>query len=363
MASMREIKWETPLLELKRSPAFERRFRRETGRPANLASYFAGIPWVEDAAVDFNVNAGKLVVLDPQLAGLIGMIVSQDNSCRFCFAETRAFLRILGMPESRISKLEQDLLTEEFNAQERAALDFARHFSRSNPAPTASDVDKLRDSGFDDLQIIEIASVASIYVFFNRVTTFFALPPHEIEALPDRWFVRMLRPLIAYLLTRSGNTAPREALSVSDREGIFSRVVVGFDGLPMARSLRRAIDGMWRSEVLTRRTKGLVIAVIARALACADTEKEATDLLYDEGLSGEQVGEALAHLTSPMLDPTERLMLSFARETVWYEPARVQPQRRELMTTLSREEFVELVAVASLANVICRLGAAASASG
>ncbi len=56
------------------------------------------------------------------------------------------------------------------------------------------------------------------------------------------------------------------------------------------------------------------------------------------------------------LDPTEKVAVPFARETVRYEPARIQQLGRDAMQTLSREEFVELVAVASVANMICRLG-------
>lgn len=356
MTLMREIDWESCLLEPRRDPKFERRFRRETGRSGGPVSYFSGTSWIEDATVWFNVNASKQVSIEPQLAGLVGMIVSQDNSCRFCFAETRAFLRILGMPERRISRLEQDLLAEEFDARECAALEFARRFSRSNPPPDKRDLDALRAAGYDELQIIEIASIAGFFVFFNRVTTLFALPPYAKEELPDRWVVRFFRPVIAFLLSRSDHTARLEPLEPDEQEGIFSQVVLGLDGLPFARSLRKTLDGMWASPVLTRRAKALVVAVVARTLGCPLPEKEATESLLDEGLSVDQVDGILAHLRSPLLDATEKVVVSFARETVWYEPARIQQLGRNAMQTLSREEFIELVTVASVANMICRLG-------
>ena len=104
------------------------------------------------------------------------------------------------------------------------------------------------------------------------------------------------------------------------------------------------------------------MAVVARALGCPLTEREVTETLLEEGLQREQVAEILAHLTSPVLDPKEKLIVSFARETVWYEPARVQQFGRNAMRTLSREEFIELVAVTAMANMICRLGAVVSAA-
>ena len=362
MSLMREIEWGSCLLEPRRDPKFERRFRRATGRPGGPVAYYSGTSWLEDTTVAFNVDATKQISIDPELIGLIGMIVSQDNSCRFCFAETRALLLIFGMPERRISRLEHHLLTEEFNERERAALEFARCVSRANPSPGKSDLEKLRAAGYDELQITEIASIAGLFVFFNRVTTFFALPPYAVEEMPNRWYVRFFRPLIAFWLSRSNSPARLQPLEPDEREGMFSQIVLGLDGLPFARSLRKAIDGMWASTVLTRRSKALAMAVVARALDCPLTEREVTETLLDEGLQREQVGEILAHLTSPALEPKEKLIVSFARETVWYEPARVQQLGREAMRTLSREEFIELVAVTSMANMICRLGAVVGAS-
>jgi len=356
MSLMREIDWEACLLESRSDPAFERRFRRETGRPVGAVGYLSGIPWVNETFVSFNIDITKQISIDANLAALLGLIVSQDNSCRFCFAETRAMLRILGMPQTRIAHLEQDLLTEEFDDRERAALEFARCVSRANPLPTESDLDLMRAVGYDEIQILEVASIVGLYVFFNRLTTLFALPPYRIEQLPERWYFRIFRPFLARALRRTLRTARPEPLKPDEREGILSRVVVGLDGLPFARSLRRNLDGMWDSPLLSRRTKALVIAVVARALGCPTLEKELTELVADEGLKDEQITEVLAHLTSSALDPVERIAVPFARETVWYEPAQVQRRGREIMKELSREQFVELAAVASLANMVCRLG-------
>jgi alkylhydroperoxidase family enzyme len=113
---------------------------------------------------------------------------------------------------------------------------------------------------------------------------------------------------------------------------------------------------MWDSPLLSRRTKALVIAVVTRALGCPMLEKEVAELLVAEGLESEQIAEVLAHLTSSVLDPVERIAVPFARETVWYEPAQIQRRGRAVMKELSREQFVELVAVASVANMVCRLG-------
>jgi len=356
MSLMREVEWEACLVEPRIDPAFERRFRREVGRRGGAVGYLSGNPWIDDTIVSFSKAFFEQVSISADLTGLVGLIVSQDNSCRFCFAETRVMMRILDVPETHISQLEHDLLTEEFDDRERAALEFARRISRANPVPSESDLDRMRTVGYDEFQILEVASLVGLFVFFNRLTTVFALPPHRFEQFPDRWYFRIFRPLLARSLRRSLGTARPEPLRSDERQGIFSQVVVGLDGLPLARSLRRSIDGMWDSPLLSKRTKALVMAVVARALGCPVLEKELTELLVTDGLESEQIAEVLTHLTSSALNPVERIAVAFARETVWYEPAQIQRRGRAVMKELSREQFVELVAVASIANMVCRLG-------
>ena len=83
--------------------------------------------------------------------------MSQDNSCRYCFAAQRAILRVLGFTEERITRLEHDLMLDDLAPPVKAALDFARRISRSNPLCGKDDVERLRAAGFDDDSIREIA--------------------------------------------------------------------------------------------------------------------------------------------------------------------------------------------------------------
>ena len=153
----------------------------------------------------------------------------------------------------------------------------------------------------------------------------------------------------------------RVDLTAEEKIGPFSAVVVGLDGLPMARQLRVVLDRMWSSNAITPRAVPLVFAVIARALGCAASEREATRLLVERGLTVEEVQEILTHLSSPALDEIEREIVPLARETVWDQPAHIQRRCRELRDLVTREQMLEFVGVASLANVICRLGVVSDA--
>jgi alkylhydroperoxidase family enzyme len=120
--------------------------------------------------------------------------------------------------------------------------------------------------------------------------------------------------------------------------------------------LRKILDEAWASQHLSPRTKALIFAVVARGLGCSHAEREAFRLLAADGLAASEVEEILAHLASPELDPAEALIVPYARETIWYEPASVQRRGRELQKHLTTPVFLEVIGIASLANMVSRLG-------
>ena len=63
------------------------------------------------------------------------------------------------------------------------------------------------------------------------------------------------------------------------------------------------------------------------------------------------------HFDRKDLSPIERLLVRFARETIWYEPAPLQRRARMLRERLSGPQLLEAIGVASLANGLCRMGA------
>ncbi len=79
-------------------------------------------------------------------------------------------------------------------------------------------------------------------------------------------------------------------------------------------------------------------------------------LLEQEGLKRSKTEEILAHLGSAELDPIESTIVPYARETIRYRhPADIQRRGREVRAVLSEEQFLELIGVATLANMVCRL--------
>jgi alkylhydroperoxidase family enzyme len=350
------VEWEACLLEPVVDPAATRALRRELGFVPHGVTFFLDSPWMRRLPLLLRSVFMPLVHVRPAFAEMIALVVSQDNACRYCYAATRSFLRILGYPEDRIRRLEEGLLTIDFDARERLALDFARRVSRASPLATAADAGPLLEAGWSEAAVREIAFVTGVNIFYNRLATLAALPPEPVERMASSWQARLLRPLVVRMLKR--RAAARSSPGSSSRgSGPFAAIVDAFD-LPVCAPLRELVDAAWASEALARRAKALVFAVVARGLVSSAAEAEAIRLAVAEGLPAGAVAETLANLASPALDPLERALVPFARETIRYEPAQIQRRARALRAELSRGQFVELVGIAALANMLCRLDVA-----
>ena len=354
-SAMHEIPWESPFLEPRHDSEIESYFKREMGTIPPGIEYFSDCPWVARSLVAFNARGGKLAHLELDLAEFIGLVVSQDNSCRYCFAAHRILLRSTGTPESRILRLEQDLHTADFDEREQLALDLARRISRANPLPTREDARPLLEAGWSEAAVREIAMAATITIYTNRFSTLPALPPETWERFPDKWWVRGLRPVIERHFRKISRRGSPEQLSPEEQAGPFAYLVKGLHGLPLARSLRQVIDEAWASETTSRRIKALIVATVARGTGCKYAETETEQLLADEGVAPDELAEILAHLRSPLLSELEHLALPFARESIWYRPDQIQQRARSVSAAVSGPEFIDLVGLISLANLICRL--------
>jgi AhpD family alkylhydroperoxidase len=362
VTTIEETEWEECILEPKRNPEVERFLRKNLGASPPGMQGLAECPWILQFFIGFNFRRALLVHTSFELADLIGLVVSQDNSCRYCFAEQRFLLRATGMSEVRIRRLEQDLLTAELNERDMLALEFARRLSRSNPLPGAGDWKPLLDAGFSEDAVKELCVVAAVNAAANRIVTLPALPPQAVERYPDRWLTKLLRPLIRRVLLSRRTKGRPESLDAASKFGPFSNLILGLDGLPMARALRGIVDEAWSSPILAPRTKALVVAVVARGIGAVASETEARRLLAEEGMESAELDEILAHLASPKLDRLEALCVPFARETIRYRPAQIQRRAKEVREQLSGPQFLELVGIAALANMLCRLEIVADAA-
>lgn len=349
-----QIEWEACLLEPRPDREMEAFARREMGLvPADL-HFFTPCPWVARAIVVFNQRLA--VRLDPQLADAIGLVVSHENSCRFCYATVRALLRIQGMSEERVQELEARLGGAAGEPRLAAAVAFARRMARSAPLVDAEERRRLENAGFSEPEYREIAFVVAFMVFANRITTIPAIPPYEAEHAPRSWRFRLLRPFRARALAPFTNMAARTTAPSGPAH--FARLVAVYQGSAIGAALARVMSEAWASPILPQRAKALMFAVIAKGLGCPRALGEADGMLRAAGLEQETSARALEHLHAPGLTENENLLLGFARDTLWYQPAVIQRRARAVRDRLGAAGFVEAVGVCALANATGRLCAA-----
>ncbi len=351
------VSWDQCLLEPAPDRQAEATLRRETGAAPGWVRYFLSCPWLPRAAIRLGIDNKLLVHLDFPTVDLIALVVSQEHSCRYCYAVTRMQLRILGMSEERMQQLEQRLASGDLEPRAAAAARFARRMSRSTPLVTSQDLEPMRAAGYGDAEIREIAFVVACIAFFNRICTIPALPPQSWEQLADRWFARLFRPLLARSM-RGMRKRGQPALFARPPEGPFAGLLRQFEGSPIGPVLASALEDLWASPILSRHCKALMFAVVGRGLGCERSREEVARVLEADGLPPVDAERILAHLGGPGLDADETALLAFARDTIWYEPIQIQRRARELRERLSAAQFVEALGVVALANSLCRLCAA-----
>jgi uncharacterized peroxidase-related enzyme len=314
------------------------------------ATHTTAVPWVALACA--RITEKRMAHMPLALGDLIALVVSQDNSCRYCYGATRMVLKILGYRDDQVDRIERDLHRSDLSQPEQVALEFARKVSHANPRPTAVDRDALLRAGYSPAAVAEVAYTAAFVGFPNRIASLFALPPERFERMVDHPFVRLIRPLVARRLR--GRRVPPVPLP-QPNTGPCADVIAALDGSPAAHVVRTVVDDAIASPILPRRTKLLMLGVIGRALGCDHAEAEARNGLAPDGFTPADVEEVLANLGSPKLDRRDALLVPFARETVRYQMAAIQRRTRDLARELPVEEVIEAAGVAALANAVGRL--------
>ncbi|MBO6729308.1 MAG: peroxidase-related enzyme [Maricaulis sp.] len=137
--------------------------------------------------------------LDKAYLETIGTYVSGLNKCAYCVEHHFAGLRRLLNDDARASTiraaLDADDLAAAFDGRELVGLIYARQLTRDPPSVGAGDVQRLREAGFQDGEILEINQVTAYFAYANRtvlglgvshVGEELGLSPND-SASPDDW--------------------------------------------------------------------------------------------------------------------------------------------------------------------------------
>ena len=349
---LNEIEWGPPLAPPVVLSDWEAEAKQRFGGSSDYLRRVAPIPWLRRACAAWVLC--PITALPLRLADLVFLVVSQENSCRYCYGAARAHMRILGYSERVIGRIEREMQLAELDEKDQAFIRFCRNLARSNPRPARAQREELIRLGFSPRAVTEASFLIVDHCFHNRVATFIAAPPVVVyERLGRSILGRLLRPILA---TANRRSIPVPADFVPKDDAPFARINAPLVGLPAAYLLNETLIDAFDSPVLSRRLKGLVFAVVARILECRFCEPESRRLLRKEGLEDAEVDACLSALASPKLDERESAVLAWARDTVHYQPAQIQKRTRALSDIIGMEATLEAVGVAALANATVRLG-------
>ena len=112
----------------------------------------------------------------------VGVLVSNLNGCGYC-ADHHAtgFRRLLEVEsldfETYFAALQKDAPGDPFTAREQLGLTYARKLTNTPGQIEATDIDALREAGFDDGEILELNQVAAYFAYANRTVTGLGVNP------------------------------------------------------------------------------------------------------------------------------------------------------------------------------------------
>ncbi len=109
---------------------------------------------------------------------MIAVVVSSENRCWYCQVAHGAAVRALsGKPELGEAMV-MNYRVADLTPRERAMLDFAVKLTRASATTEETDRQALRDVGFTDRDIFDIASVAGFFNMTNRVASAIGMQPN-----------------------------------------------------------------------------------------------------------------------------------------------------------------------------------------
>jgi uncharacterized peroxidase-related enzyme len=115
---------------------------------------------------------------------MIAVVVSVANDCRYCIAAHSAALRKLTKDPALADQVAAGHGAAAIPERTKTALDYAVKLTRDPASMTEADVRRLRDAGWTDEDVMDIAEVAGMFNMTNRMASGLGWAPNpEYEQL------------------------------------------------------------------------------------------------------------------------------------------------------------------------------------
>jgi uncharacterized peroxidase-related enzyme len=109
---------------------------------------------------------------------MIAVVVSSINRCWYCQVAHGAAVRALSGDPALGEAMVMNYRVAKLDARQRAMLDFAARLTTDSAAIEEPDRQALRDAGFSDRDIFDIAAVAGFFNMTNRVASATGMEPN-----------------------------------------------------------------------------------------------------------------------------------------------------------------------------------------
>lgn len=106
--------------------------------------------------------------LPRDLKEMVAVVVSQANSCSYCVDAHSTALKMMGFPREKILQLLDDVNSADISPAYKTLLNLAIKASLEPHKISESEVQELKDLGYNDADFIEFISVVDLFTSFNK---------------------------------------------------------------------------------------------------------------------------------------------------------------------------------------------------
>ncbi len=100
---------------------------------------------------------------------LLAVVVSSLNNCEYCIEHHKHALNFYWKDEERINHIIKELKDPKNDQLVEILIEFAKKLTREPDKVKQNDIDKLRERGFTDRDILDIVLIISYFNFVNRI--------------------------------------------------------------------------------------------------------------------------------------------------------------------------------------------------
>lgn len=157
--------------------------RSSRGKVANIMKIHSLHPEAMEKHLAFYLTIMfKRAGLSREQRELVATAVSSLNSCEYCTRHHGEALHAYWKDEERLEQLIADHRSIELSEADRALVDYAVKLTEHPDDMAEADVQRLRDVGFTDEAILNLALVTGYFNFVNRVAVGLGVEVNADEA-------------------------------------------------------------------------------------------------------------------------------------------------------------------------------------